>query len=71
PAGPHTADGVSRGRGDCLHLQLCHAEPGDIISTGTPAGVGHSTNTFLKPGDVLSASIERIGTLQTPVLVDD
>ncbi|MFM7159791.1 MAG: fumarylacetoacetate hydrolase family protein, partial [Planctomycetaceae bacterium] len=46
-------------------------EPGDIISTGTPAGVGHSTNTFLKPGDVLSASIERIGTLRTPVLVDD
>ncbi|MFN5300902.1 MAG: fumarylacetoacetate hydrolase family protein [Planctomycetaceae bacterium] len=46
-------------------------EPGDIISTGTPAGVGHSTNTFLKPGDVLSASIESIGTLRTPVLIDD
>lgn len=43
-------------------------EPGDIISTGTPAGVGHTTGTFLKPGDELLATIDGIGTLQTPVL---
>jgi 2-keto-4-pentenoate hydratase/2-oxohepta-3-ene-1,7-dioic acid hydratase in catechol pathway len=42
-------------------------EPGDIISTGTPAGVGSTTGTFLKPGDVLRGSIEQIGTLVTPV----
>lgn len=42
-------------------------EPGDIISTGTPAGVGHTTGTFLQPGDELLASIEGIGTLRTPV----
>lgn len=42
-------------------------EPGDIISTGTPAGVGASTRTFLKSGDKLEASIERIGTLSNPV----
>lgn len=42
-------------------------EPGDIISTGTPAGVGSTTGTFLKPGDVMRGWIERIGTLLTPV----
>jgi 2-keto-4-pentenoate hydratase/2-oxohepta-3-ene-1,7-dioic acid hydratase in catechol pathway len=42
-------------------------EPGDIISTGTPAGVGSTTGTFVKPGDVMHASIGSIGTLVTPV----
>ena len=42
-------------------------EPGDIISTGTPSGVGSSTGTYLKPGDVVRASIGRIGTLENPV----
>ena len=42
-------------------------EPGDIISTGTPAGVGSSTGTFVKPGDTLTAHIDQIGTLVTPV----
>jgi len=42
-------------------------EPGDIISTGTPAGVGNTTGTFLKPGDVMKGTIQGIGTLVTPV----
>ena len=42
-------------------------EPGDIISTGTPAGVGNSSGTYLKPGDLLQGTIENIGTLTTPV----
>jgi 2-keto-4-pentenoate hydratase/2-oxohepta-3-ene-1,7-dioic acid hydratase in catechol pathway len=42
-------------------------EPGDIISTGTPAGVGSATGTFLKPGDVMRGTIAGIGTLVTPV----
>lgn len=42
-------------------------EPGDIISTGTPAGVGSTTGTFLKPGDVMRGSIEKIGELVTRV----
>ena len=40
-------------------------EPGDIISTGTPAGVGITTETYLNPGDVLVASISGIGSLIT------
>lgn len=43
-------------------------EPGDIISTGTPSGVGSATNTYLKPGDVLHATVEKIGTLVTPMV---
>ena len=37
--------------------------PGDIILTGTPAGTGAESGEFLSPGDVIRASIERIGEL--------
>ena len=43
-------------------------EPGDIISTGTPAGVGAAKGRFLKPGDALEAEIEGIGVLRNPVV---
>ena len=44
-------------------------EPGDIISTGTPAGVGQGFKPpkFLQKGDVVSITIEPIGTLENPV----
>jgi len=44
-------------------------EPGDVVSTGTPAGVGFTRDPpeYLKPGDVVEASIERIGVLANPV----
>lgn len=45
-------------------------EPGDIISTGTPAGVGNTTGTYLKPGDLLEGTIDSIGTLTTPVVAE-
>jgi 2-keto-4-pentenoate hydratase/2-oxohepta-3-ene-1,7-dioic acid hydratase in catechol pathway len=41
--------------------------PGDVISTGTPAGTGMERNEFLKPGDVVEIEIEGIGTLRTPM----
>ena len=43
-------------------------EPGDVIATGTPAGVGATTGTYLRPGDVMEGWIDRIGTLRTPVV---
>lgn len=49
---------------------ICTLEPGDIISTGTPAGVGNTTGTFLKPGDLIEASIASIGTLVSPVVAE-
>jgi acylpyruvate hydrolase len=44
-------------------------EPGDIISTGTPGGVGEHRDppVFLKDGDVVTCSIEGIGSLENPV----
>ncbi len=43
-------------------------EPGDIISTGTPKGVGSATGQYLKPGDLVEASIGGIGVLSNPVV---
>ena len=45
-------------------------EPGDVIMTGTPSGVGLSTSTWLKAGDVLEAEITGLGAL-TVRIVDD
>ncbi|MFK7777912.1 MAG: fumarylacetoacetate hydrolase family protein [Gimesia sp.] len=42
-------------------------EPGDVIATGTPSGVGASKNKYLKHGDELKAEIENIGVLINPV----
>jgi 2-keto-4-pentenoate hydratase/2-oxohepta-3-ene-1,7-dioic acid hydratase in catechol pathway len=44
--------------------------PGDVLVTGTPAGVGWSRKPprFLKPGDVVEVEIERIGVLRNPVV---
>ena len=41
--------------------------PGDIVLTGTPAGVGSARNEYLKPGDVVKIEIERIGTLTNTI----
>jgi 2-keto-4-pentenoate hydratase/2-oxohepta-3-ene-1,7-dioic acid hydratase in catechol pathway len=48
-------------------------EPGDIVSTGTPAGVGvfRVPPVFLKPGDVVRLEIEGIGTLENPVVAEE
>jgi 2-keto-4-pentenoate hydratase/2-oxohepta-3-ene-1,7-dioic acid hydratase in catechol pathway len=45
-------------------------EPGDIIATGTPSGVGAGRNPqeWLWPGDVVEACVEGIGTLRHPVV---
>ena len=47
-------------------------EPGDVISTGTPSGVGGARTppVFLKPGDVLEAEIAGIGVLRNPVAAE-
>ena len=45
-------------------------EPGDVIATGTPAGVGFARKppVFLKPGDKMEVDIERIGRLGNPIV---
>ena len=43
-------------------------EPGDVIATGTPAGVGFPRGEFLAPGDEMVAEIEGVGRLHNPVV---
>jgi 2-keto-4-pentenoate hydratase/2-oxohepta-3-ene-1,7-dioic acid hydratase in catechol pathway len=45
-------------------------EPGDIIATGTPSGVGagRSPQEFMWPGDVIDCGVEGIGTLRHPIV---
>ncbi len=49
--------------------QAITLEPGDLIATGTPAGVGvfRDPPVFLKPGDEVTIEIEGIGALTNPV----
>jgi len=43
--------------------QVMTLEPGDVIATGTPAGVGS-----LKAGDLVEVTVEGVGTLRNPVV---
>jgi 2-keto-4-pentenoate hydratase/2-oxohepta-3-ene-1,7-dioic acid hydratase in catechol pathway len=45
---------------------------GDVISTGTPEGVGflRKPPLWLKPGDVVEIEVEKIGTLRNPVVAE-
>jgi len=48
-------------------------EPGDVVTTGCPAGVGYFRHPqiFLKPGDVCVLEIEGIGRLENPVIAEE
>ncbi len=47
-------------------------EPGDVLATGTPSGVGFSRKPpiFMKAGDLCSVEIEGIGTLTNPIVAE-
>ncbi len=47
-------------------------EPGDVVSTGTPPGVGmaRKPQRFLRAGDVVRVEIEKVGTLTNPVVAE-
>jgi 2,4-didehydro-3-deoxy-L-rhamnonate hydrolase len=49
--------------------QVITLEPGDLIATGTPAGVGvfRDPKVLLKDGDEVSVEIEGLGTLTNPI----
>jgi len=50
--------------------QTMTLEPGDVIATGTPSGVGFARKppVFLKSGDKMEVVIEKVGTLNNPVV---
>ncbi len=49
---------------------LISLEPGDVVTTGSPAGVGcfRDPPVYLKPGDTVTVSVDRIGDLTNPVV---
>jgi 2-keto-4-pentenoate hydratase/2-oxohepta-3-ene-1,7-dioic acid hydratase in catechol pathway len=58
--------------GDTLAL-ISHTltlHPGDLLATGTPAGVGYSRTPpwLLRPGDVVEVEVERLGVVRNPIV---
>ena len=53
--------------------QAITLEPGDVIATGTPSGVGMGRKppVFLKPGDRMVIEIESVGVLESPVVAEE
>jgi 2-keto-4-pentenoate hydratase/2-oxohepta-3-ene-1,7-dioic acid hydratase in catechol pathway len=65
-----TADMIfSTARLIAILSEVMTLEPGDVIATGTPAGVGYPRKppVFMKPGDVCEIEIEGIGVLRNPI----
>jgi 2-keto-4-pentenoate hydratase/2-oxohepta-3-ene-1,7-dioic acid hydratase in catechol pathway len=52
--------------------QVMTLEPGDVLSTGTPGGVGFARTPprYLRPGDIVNVEIESLGTLTNPVVAE-
>jgi len=48
--------------------QRAALQTGDVVYTGTPEGVAWASGRFLKPGDIVEASIDGIGTLKNTVV---
>ncbi|HNT33642.1 MAG TPA: fumarylacetoacetate hydrolase family protein [bacterium] len=55
---------------DLVHYasQIFTLEPGDVIATGTPAGVGSGKGICMKPGDVAEIEIEKLGVLRNRIV---
>ncbi len=53
--------------------EIVTLEPGDVIMTGTPAGIGNtrSPQVFMKPGDTVTVEIGHLGKLTNPVVAED
>ena len=47
--------------------EIVTLEPGDVIPTGTPSGVGSGRGLYLRPGDLVRTTIDGLGTLENPV----
>lgn len=77
-----TVNGVEKQRSNTRHLLFniptlisdisaaMTLEPGDIIASGTPAGVGagRTPQEWMWPGDVVEASVQGIGSLRNPIV---
>ena len=55
------------------YSQFYRFRPGDIITTGSPSGVGfgRKPQVFMKPGDVVAVTVKEIGTLSNPIAKEE
>ena len=53
------------------YSQFYMFQPGDILTTGSPSGVGHGRKPplYMKPGDLMEVHVDAIGTLSNPVVM--
>jgi 2-keto-4-pentenoate hydratase/2-oxohepta-3-ene-1,7-dioic acid hydratase in catechol pathway len=54
------------------YSQFYLLKPGDVITTGSPSGVGYGREpkVFMKPGDVIEVEVQGIGVLRNPIEAD-
>jgi 2-keto-4-pentenoate hydratase/2-oxohepta-3-ene-1,7-dioic acid hydratase in catechol pathway len=50
--------------------RVCTLEPGDLVATGTPGGVGLFSGKLLRAGQRVRVEIEGIGTIDNPVVAE-
>lgn len=52
--------------------EICTLEPGDVILTGTPPGIGNARKppVFMQPGDTVTVEIEPLGKLTNPLVAE-
>ena len=50
--------------------KVCTLEPGDLVATGTPGGVGLFSGRMLRPGQSVRIEIEGIGAIENPVVAE-
>jgi 2-keto-4-pentenoate hydratase/2-oxohepta-3-ene-1,7-dioic acid hydratase in catechol pathway len=64
-----TADMIYSIRQQIAYLStVMTLEPGDLIATGTPSGVGMATGTYLRPGDVVRVEIDGLGAIENRII---
>jgi 2-keto-4-pentenoate hydratase/2-oxohepta-3-ene-1,7-dioic acid hydratase in catechol pathway len=66
-------DGMLMKPGEILSLLSRYVElrPGDVLLTGTPAGTGEESDSYLRPGDVVEVSLNDLPSLRTTVAASD
>ena len=54
-----------------LLSSICTLEPGDVVATGTPSGVGMASDRYLVPGDLVRVEIGGIGAIENRIVQED
>jgi 2-keto-4-pentenoate hydratase/2-oxohepta-3-ene-1,7-dioic acid hydratase in catechol pathway len=54
-----------------LLSSICTLEPGDVVATGTPGGVGMASERYLVPGDRVRVEIDGIGAIENRIVQEN